>query len=110
MFPLLIHAFSLWNKVQTLGLVPFDNKIQKLISLSFIPQHMFLEDTHASFLLCVVYTLWLPYCRNFPKPQNLHDDVMHPLHTDAKMFTDMSSVTGQSHNTIDSLWHVGMGQ
>jgi len=88
MFPLLTHVFSLWNIVQTPGLVLFDNTIQKLTSLSFTPQHMFLEDTHASFLLCVVYTLWHPYCRNFPIPQNLHADVMHLLHTDAKMFTD----------------------
>jgi len=60
MFPLLTHAFSLWNTMQTPGLVLLDNTIQKLISLSFITQHMFLKDTHASFLLCVVYTLWHP--------------------------------------------------
>lgn len=107
--PLLTHAFSLWNRVQTTGLVLFENMIQKLISLSFIPQHMFLEDNHASFLLCVVYTLWHPYCRNFPIPHNLHADVMHPLHTDAKMFTDRWSVTQQSHNTIWSTLACGYG-
>jgi hypothetical protein len=109
MFLLLTHAFSLWNIVQTPGLVLFDNTIQKLNSLSFIPQHMFLEDTHASFLLCVVYTLWHPYCRNFPIPQNLCADVMHPLHTDAKKFTDRWSVTLQSHNTIWSTLACGYG-
>jgi len=109
MFPLLTHVFSLWNIVQTLALVLFDSKIQNLISLSFIPQCMFLADTHARFLLCVIYTLWHPYCRNFPLPQNLRDDVMHLLHTDAKMFTDRWSATWRSHNTILSTLARGYG-
>jgi hypothetical protein len=85
--PLLTHEFSLRSIVQTLGLVSFD-MIQKHISLSFIPQNMVLEDTHASFLLCVVYTLWHLYSRNLPIPKNLCDDVTHPLHNDVKKFTD----------------------
>jgi hypothetical protein len=81
--------------------------IQKLISLSFIPQNMVLEDTHASFLLRVVYTLWHRYSKNLTTPQNLHDDVIHLLHNDVKKFTNRWSVMWQSH-TQHHLIHSGM--
>ena len=91
----------------TPGLLPFDNTIQKLISLSFMPQHMFLEDTHVKFpSVCCLHSL-APYCINLPIPQNLHDDVMHPLHNDAKMFTDMLKcyVTITLHHLIlSAIW------
>ena len=51
MFRLLTHAFSVWIIVQTPRLNPSDNTIQTLVSLSFIPQQIFLADTHASCLL-----------------------------------------------------------
>jgi hypothetical protein len=58
MFPLLTHAFSLWNIVQTPGLVFFDNTIQKLISLSFTPQHMLLERYPCKFpTVCCLHAL-----------------------------------------------------
>ena len=53
-FPLLIHAFILWITVQTPGLIPSDNTIQKLVSLFSILQQMFQADTHRGCLLFLI--------------------------------------------------------
>jgi len=45
---LLTHVPSRLITVQTPGLVPIDNSIQKLVSLSFILPHMFQADIRAS--------------------------------------------------------------
>jgi len=86
---MLIHVFSFWIKVQTPKLVPYNNMIQKFVSLSFILQQMFQADTCVSCLLFINSTLWHPHCRNLPTPQKLCDDAIHMFHTEAKVFTDM---------------------
>lgn len=60
MFPPLTHAFGPWITVQTPGLIPSDNMIQKLVSISVILQQMFHADTHKSCLLFIISTLQHP--------------------------------------------------
>jgi len=88
MFPVLTHVFSFWIKVQTPELVPYNNMIQKFVSLSFKMQQMFQADTQVSCLLFINSTLRHLYCRNLPTPRNLCDDAIHMFYTEAKVFTD----------------------
>jgi len=88
MFPVLIHVLSFWIKMQTTELVPYNDVIQKFVSLSFILQQMFQADPDVSYLLFVNSTLWHPYSRKLLTPQNLCDDVIHTFHIEAKVFTD----------------------
>ena len=74
--------------MQTTELVPYNDVIQKFVSLSFILQQMFQADPDVSYLLFVNSTLWHPYSRKLLTPQNLCDDVIHTFHIEAKVFTD----------------------
>jgi hypothetical protein len=100
MFPLLTKA---WTTVQTPGLIPFDNMIQKLVSISFILEQMFQADTHKNCLLFIISTLWHTLRKNLLIPQNLHDDMTHTFDIDAK------ALHNDQPEPFDPTWHVCLG-